>query len=87
MGKEQMVFPFALASDAGPYDEAQVLSDDLDIQLTLSRSAVAQPFHLICQHDTTLVVLYDTPASNDPAYFTIPSIVSYSVPVNDYRTR
>ena len=57
MGKEQMILPFVLAAGAGPYDEAPVLSEDLDIRLTLSRSAVAQPFHLICQHDSTLVFM------------------------------
>jgi mannose-6-phosphate isomerase-like protein (cupin superfamily) len=57
MAKQQMLFPFALAADAGPYDEASVLSEDLDIRLTLSRGAEVQPFHLICQHDSTLVFL------------------------------
>ncbi|HEB90364.1 MAG TPA: hypothetical protein ENI85_12405 [Deltaproteobacteria bacterium] len=57
MGKEFMAFTYALAAGSGPYDEASVLPDDLDIQLTLSRNDRPQPFHLICEHDSVLVTM------------------------------
>ena len=57
MSKQTMMFSFALASSSGPYDEASILPDDLDIRLTLSRNGVPQPFHLICEHDSVLVTL------------------------------
>ena len=52
-----MVFTFAEAAKAGPYDERPMLPDSLDLQIHLSRNAVPQPFHLICQHDTVLFAL------------------------------
>lgn len=57
MAQQHMAFTFALAAESGPYDEASILPDDLDIQLTLSRNDRAQPFHLICEHDSVLVCM------------------------------
>ena len=57
MGKDFMAFTYELAAKCGPYDEAPVLPDNLDIQLTLSRNDRVQPFHLICEHDTVIVAM------------------------------
>jgi 3-hydroxyanthranilate 3,4-dioxygenase len=57
MGKEFMAFTYELAAKCGPYDEKSVLPKDLDIQLTLSRNDRPQPFHLICEHDSVIVVM------------------------------
>lgn len=51
---------YALAAEAGPYDERSLLPEDLDIALTIGRSDRPQPFHLICQHDTVLVAMAGT---------------------------
>jgi len=52
-----MAFSDALAVQAGPYDEASVLPEGLDIQLTLSRNDRPQPFHLICEYDSVIVCM------------------------------
>ena len=57
MGKEFVTFSYALAAQSGPYDEGSILPEDLDIQLTLSRNDRPQPFHLICEHDSVIVVM------------------------------
>jgi 3-hydroxyanthranilate 3,4-dioxygenase len=57
MGKEFVTFTYALAAQSGPYDEASILPETLDIELTLSRNDRPQPFHLICEHDSVLVVM------------------------------
>ena len=57
MARNLMVFTFAEAAKAGPYDERPMLPDSLDLQIHLSKNAVSQPFHLICQHDTVLFAL------------------------------
>ncbi len=57
MGKDFMAFTYQLAANCGPYDEAPVLPDNYDIQLTLSRNDRAQPFHLICEHDSVIVTM------------------------------
>jgi len=57
MARNLMVFSFAEAATAGPYDERPMLPDSLDLQIHLSKNAVPQPFHLICEHDTVLFAL------------------------------
>jgi 3-hydroxyanthranilate 3,4-dioxygenase len=57
MARNLMVLTFAEAAQAGPYDERPMLPDSLDLQIHLSRNAVPQPFHLICEHDTVLFAL------------------------------
>jgi len=57
MGKDFMAFSYELAAKCGPYDEAPVLPDNFDIQLTLSRNDRAQPFHLICEHDSVIIAM------------------------------
>lgn len=57
MGKEFMAFTYTLAAQSGPYDEASILPESLDITLTLSRNDRPQPFHLICEHDSVIVVM------------------------------
>jgi hypothetical protein len=57
LARSLMVFTFAEAAKAGPYDERPMLPDSLDLQIYLSRNAVPQPFYLICQHDTVLFAL------------------------------
>ena len=57
MAKDFMAFSYALAAECGPYDEASVLPESCDIELTLSRNDRAQPFHLICEHDTVIVAM------------------------------
>jgi len=41
----------------GPYDDAPMLPDDIQVQLHLSRNDVAQPFYLICEKDTLLLMM------------------------------
>ncbi len=60
LNAQHMAFTFTLAAQSGPYDEASVLPDALDIQLTLSRNDRPQPFHLICEHDSVIVVMSGT---------------------------
>jgi 3-hydroxyanthranilate 3,4-dioxygenase len=57
MAREHMFFAFDEAAKCGPYDERPMLPADIDLQIHLSRNDRPQPFHLICQHDTVLVVL------------------------------
>ena len=57
MAKDFMAFSYALAAECGPYDEASVLPESCDIQLTLSRNDRPQPFHLICEHDSVIVAM------------------------------
>src|SRR5487761_1628997 len=45
------------AATRGPYDEYPMLPPGIDPQLHLSRNDRPQPFHLICEHDTVLVVI------------------------------
>jgi hypothetical protein len=48
---------FAEAAGAGPYDERSMLPDSIDLQMLLSRNDRPQPFFLVCQHDSVLVVM------------------------------
>jgi hypothetical protein len=57
MARNLMVFTFAEAAKAGPYDERPMLPDSLDLQIHLSKNAIPQPFFLVCQHDTVLFAL------------------------------
>ncbi len=57
MPRNLMVFTFAEAAKAGPYDERPMLPDTLDLQIHLSKNDRPQPFFLICQHDTVLFAL------------------------------
>jgi len=60
MARNLMVFTFAEAATAGPYDERPMLPDSLDLQIHLSKNAVPQPFYLVCEHDTVLFALSGT---------------------------
>jgi hypothetical protein len=60
MARNLMVFSFAAAAKAGPYDERPMLPDSLDLQIHLSKNAQPQPFFLICEHDTVLFALSGT---------------------------
>jgi 3-hydroxyanthranilate 3,4-dioxygenase len=57
MPRNHTLFTFAAAARAGNYDERPMLPDALDLQIHLSKNDRAQPFHLICQHDTVLMVM------------------------------
>ena len=57
MAREHMFFTYAEAPNHGAYAEHPVLPDDTDLQLHLSRNDRPQPFFLICEHDTVLVVM------------------------------
>jgi len=57
MARNLMVFSFAAAAKAGPYDERPMLPDSLDLQIHLSKNDRPQPFFLICEHDTVLFAL------------------------------
>jgi hypothetical protein len=48
---------FAAAATAGPYDERPMLPASIDLQMNLSRNDRPQPFFLVCQHDSVLVVM------------------------------
>jgi mannose-6-phosphate isomerase-like protein (cupin superfamily) len=41
----------------GAYDDMPMLPDDIQVQLHLSRNDRPQPFHLICERDTLLLVM------------------------------
>jgi 3-hydroxyanthranilate 3,4-dioxygenase len=57
MPRNHTLFTFAAAAKAGNYDERPMLPDTLDLQIHLSKNDRPQPFHLICQHDTVLMVM------------------------------
>lgn len=57
MARNLNVMSFAAAAAAGPYDERPMLPDALDLQIHLSKNDRAQPFFLICEHDTVLFAL------------------------------
>jgi len=57
MPRNLTLFTFAAAARAGNYDERPMLPDTLDLQIHLSKNDRPQPFHLICQHDTVLMVM------------------------------
>jgi 3-hydroxyanthranilate 3,4-dioxygenase len=41
----------------GPYDDMPMLPDDIQVQIHLSRNDKPQPFHLICEKDTLLLMM------------------------------
>ena len=45
------------AAKVGAYDEMPMLPDDIQIQVHLSRNDRPQPFHLICEKDTLLLLM------------------------------
>lgn len=51
---------FKEAPNVGAYDERPMLPDDVQLQICLSRNDHAQPFHLICEHDTLIAVFSGT---------------------------
>ena len=57
MPREHMFLTYAEAAKCGPYDERPMLPSNIDLQIHLSRNDRPQPFFLICQHDTVLVVM------------------------------
>jgi hypothetical protein len=57
MPRHHAVQTFAVANNAGPYDERPMLPETLDLQVHLSRNDRPQPFFLVCEHDTVLVTL------------------------------
>lgn len=44
-----------VATEVGNYEERPMFPADVDPQFHVSRNTDAQPFHLICEHDTVLV--------------------------------
>jgi mannose-6-phosphate isomerase-like protein (cupin superfamily) len=57
MPRNHTLLTFPAAARAGNYDERPMLPDTLDLQIHLSKNDRPQPFHLICQHDTVLMVM------------------------------
>lgn len=57
MARDIMFSTFAASAVAGPYDERPMLPESIDLQLHLSRNDRPQPFFLVCQHDSVLVVM------------------------------
>lgn len=57
MARDQPYLTFEKAAASGPYDERPTLADTVDLQLMLSKNERAQPFYLICEHDTVLVAM------------------------------
>jgi mannose-6-phosphate isomerase-like protein (cupin superfamily) len=80
MARNLMVFTFAEAAKAGPYDERPMLPDSLDLQIHLSKNTVPQPFHLICQHDTVLFAL----SGAGHVEYKDASVLSHSYAVGDH---
>lgn len=80
MARNLMVFTFAEAANAGPYDERPMLPDSLDLQIHLSKNAVPQPFHLICQHDTVLFAL----SGSGQVEYKDASVLRHSYTVGDH---
>ena len=52
-----MLHAFRAAREVGSYDELPVLPESIDFQVHLSRNSIAQPFFLICEHDTMVAQL------------------------------
>ncbi|MFI1379905.1 hypothetical protein [Embleya sp. NPDC020886] len=52
--RRRMLQALEVAPELGDYADAAVLPADTDPQLYLAYNRLAQPFHLICQHDTVL---------------------------------
>jgi hypothetical protein len=80
MARNLMVFSFAEAANARPYDERPMLPDSLDLQLQLSKNNIAQPFFLICQHDTVLFAL----AGEGHVEYKDASVLRHSYEVGDH---
>jgi 3-hydroxyanthranilate 3,4-dioxygenase len=80
MARSLMVFTFAAAAQAGPYDECPMLPDSLDLQIHLSKNAIKQPFFLICQHDTVLFAL----AGSGHVEYKDASVLRHSYGVGDH---
>lgn len=80
MARNLMVFTFAEAAKAGPYDERPVLPDSLDLQLHLSRNDRPQPFFLVCEHDTVLFAM----AGDGHVEYKDASVVRHSYQVGDH---
>jgi hypothetical protein len=80
MARSLMVFTFAAAAQAGPYDERPMLPDSLDLQIHLSRNTIKQPFFLICQHDTVLFAF----AGSGHVEYKDASVLRHSYGVGDH---
>jgi mannose-6-phosphate isomerase-like protein (cupin superfamily) len=80
MARNLMLFTFAEAAKAGPYDERPMLPDSLDLQIHLSKNTVPQPFHLICQHDTVLFAL----SGSGQVEYKDASVLRHSYTVGDH---
>ncbi|MDB5409973.1 MAG: hypothetical protein JWL84_4885 [Rhodospirillales bacterium] len=57
MARDIMFSTFAAAATAGPYDERPMLPESIDLQIHLSRNDRPQPFFLVCQYDSVIVVM------------------------------
>lgn len=60
MSRKQRFIVFDEAKARGPYDEYPMFPPGVDPQIHVSRNDRAQPFHLICEHDTLLVTMAGT---------------------------
>jgi 3-hydroxyanthranilate 3,4-dioxygenase len=80
MARNLMVFTFAEAAKAGAYDERPMLPDSLDLQIHLSKNAVAQPFYLICEHDSVLFAL----SGSGHVEYKDASVLSHSYGIGDH---
>jgi len=57
MQRKRQVDVFEAARTAGPYDEVPLLPAEIDPQVYLSRNDRAQPFFLVCEHDSIIAQL------------------------------
>ena len=55
MARKDRFMAFDEAAKRGPFDEFPMFPPGIDPQIHVSRNDRAQPFHLICEHDTVLV--------------------------------
>ncbi len=55
MARKDRFLAFDEAAKRGPFDEVPMFPPGIDPQIHVSRNDRAQPFHLICEHDTVLV--------------------------------
>jgi 3-hydroxyanthranilate 3,4-dioxygenase len=80
MPRNHTVVTFAAAAKAGPYDERPMLPDTLDLQIQLSKNDRTQPFFLICEHDTVLMVM----SGEGHVEYKDASVVRHSYEIGDH---
>jgi 3-hydroxyanthranilate 3,4-dioxygenase len=57
MLRRRVVPAFKAAADLVNYEDAQMIPEDVDPQVELSRNVLPQPFHLVIDEDTVLAVM------------------------------